>query len=92
MPKKSFTPEQIVTKLREIDVLTAQGHKTGAACKQAGISEQSYYRWRKEYGGMQVSRARKLKDLERENARLKKLIAEQALDKAILEEALQGKY
>ena len=62
------------------------------ACRELGISEQSYYRWRKEYGGMQVSQARKLKDLERENARLKKLVAEQALDKAILEEALKGKY
>jgi transposase len=62
------------------------------SCRELRISEQSYYRWRKKYGGMQVSQAKKLKDLERENARLKKLVAEQALDKAILEEALKGKY
>jgi hypothetical protein len=70
----------------------ARRRQDDGCCREPGISEQSYYRWRKEYGGMQVSQARKLKDLERENARLKKLVAEQALDKAILEEALKGKY
>ncbi|HEY5644852.1 MAG TPA: transposase [Pseudomonadales bacterium] len=64
----------------------------GEVCRGLGISEQTYYRWRKEYGGMQVSQARRLKDLERENVRLKKLVADQALDKAILEEALKGNY
>jgi len=84
MPKKSYTPEQIVTKLREIDVLTAQGHKAGAACKQAGISEQSYYRWRKEYGGLGINEARRLKELERENSKLKRCIAELAMEKQVL--------
>ena len=78
--------------LREAEVRLPGGGTVGEVCRALGISEQSYYRWRKEYGGMQVSQAKKLKDLERENARLKKLVAEQALDKAILEEALKGNY
>ena len=78
--------------LREAEIKLAGGKTMGEVCRELGISEQSYYRWRKEYGGMQMSQARKLKDLERENARLKKLVAEHALDKAILEEALKGKY
>jgi transposase-like protein len=78
--------------LREAEIKLAGGKTTGEVCRELGISEQSYYRWRKEYGGMQVSQAKKLKDLERENARLKKLVAEQSLDKAILEEALKGMY
>jgi transposase-like protein len=88
MGRRHFKPEQIIHMLREAEIKKT----TGEVCRELGISEQSYYRWRKEYGGMQVSQARKLKDLERENARLKKLVAEQALDKAILEEALKGKY
>ena len=79
--------EQVVLKLRQIEVQTAQGKSLVLACKEAEISEQSYYRWRKEYGGLQVDQARKMKDLERENARLKKLVADLALDKAILQEA-----
>ena len=90
--RKVFSAEQIIMKLREAEVLLGQGKSVKEACRVLEISEQTYYRWRKEYGGMQVSQARKLKDLERENARLKKLVAEQALDKAILEEALKGKY
>ncbi len=78
--------------LREAEIKLAGGKKIGEVCRELGISEQSYYRWRKEYGGMQVSQAKKLKDLERENGRLKKLVADQALDKAILEEALRGNY
>ena len=78
--------------LREAEIKLASGSTTPEVCRALGISEQSYYRWRKEYGGMQVSQAKRLKDLEHENARLKKLVADQALDKAILEEALKGNY
>ncbi len=92
MGRRHFKPEQIIHMLREAEIKLAGGKRIGEVCRELGISEQSYYRWRKEYGGMQVSQAKKLKDLERENTRLKKLVAEQALDKAILEEALKGKY
>ena len=92
MARKRYKPEQIIHLLREAEIKLAGGRSTGEVCWELGILEQSYYRWRKEYGGMQVSQAKKLKDLERENARLKKLVAEQALDKAILEEALKGNY
>jgi len=92
MARKRFKPEEIIHKLREAEVKLVAGSTTPEVCRALGISEQTYYRWRKEYGGMQVSQAKKLKDLERENARLKKLVADQALDKAILEEALKGNY
>ena len=92
MGLKHFKPEQIIHMLREAEIKLAGGKKIGEVCRELGISEQSYYRWRKEYGGMQVSQAKKLKDLERENARLKKLVANQALDKSILEEALRGNF
>ncbi len=92
MGRKHFKPEQIIHMLREAEIKLAGGKKIGEVCRELRISEQSYYRWRKEYGGMQVSQAKKLKDLERENARLKRLVADQALDKAILEEALRGNY
>ncbi len=92
MGRRHFKPEQIIHMLREAEMKLAGGKKIGEVCRELGISEQSYYRWRKEYGGMQVSQAKKLKDLERENARLKKLVADQALDKSILEEALRGNY
>ena len=92
MARKRFKPEEIIHKLREAEVKLAAGSTTPEVCRSLGISEQTYYRWRKEYGGMQVSQAKKLKDLEQENARLKKLVADQALDKAILEEALKGNY
>ncbi len=90
MGRRHFKSEQIIHMLREAEIKLAGGKKIGEVCRELGISEQSYYRWRKEYGGMQVSQAKKLKDLERENARLEKLVADQALDKAILEEALRG--
>jgi hypothetical protein len=83
MGRRHFKPEQIINILREIEIKLVGGKVTGEVCRELGISEQSYYRWSKEYGGMQVSQARKLKDLERENAHLKKLVTEQALDKAI---------
>ena len=92
MGRRHFKPEQIIHMLREAEIKLAGGKKIGEVCRELRISEQSYYRWRKEYGGMQVSQAKKRKDLERENARLKRLVAEQALDKAILEEALRGNY
>ena len=92
MGRRHFKLEQIIHMLREAEIKLAGGKKIGEVCRELGISEQSYYRWRKEYGGMQVSQAKKLKDLERENGRLKKLVADQALDKAILEEALRGNY
>ncbi len=91
MPRKSFTPEEISSKLREAEVLLGQGQPLGTVCRGLGISEQTYYRWRKEYGGLRTDQARRLKELERENARLKKLVADLALDKAILNEVLSGK-
>ena len=90
MPRKRFTTEQIISKLREAEVELSRGRTVGQLCKQLGVTEQTYYRWRKEYGGLRMDQAKRLRDLEKENARLKKLVAEQALDKAILEEALKG--
>ena len=91
MPRKRYSPEEIIHKLREAEVLLSQDQTVQQAVRQLGISEQTYYRWRKEYGGMDKSQARRLKDLERENTRLKKLVADLALDKSILEEALSKK-
>jgi transposase-like protein len=91
MPRKRYSPEEIIHKLREAEVLLGQDQTVQQAARQLGISEQTYYRWRKEYGGMDKSQARRLKDLERENTRLKKLVADLALDKSILEEALSKK-
>ena len=84
MGKKNYTVEQIIVKLREIEVLCSQGKTIGEAVRQAEISEQTYYRWRKTYGGMDTSDAKRLKMMEKENARLKKLVAELSLDNAIL--------
>ncbi|GJE67290.1 IS3 family transposase ISMdi3 [Methylorubrum aminovorans] len=82
--------EQVVLKLRQIEVQTAQGKSLALACKEAEISEQSYYRWRKEYGGLQVEQARKMKDLERENARLRRLVADLSLEKQVLADVASG--
>jgi len=90
MPRRRYTPEQIISKLREAEVLLSQGQTVGRACKSLGVSDQTYYRWRKEYGGMRTSQVRRLKDLERENDRLKKLVADLSLDNAILKEAISG--
>jgi transposase-like protein len=90
MPRKRYTPEQIISKLHEAEVLLSQGQTVAQVSKQLGVTEQTYYRWRKEYGGMRTSQVRKLKDLEKENARLKKLVADLALDNAILKEAISG--
>ena len=86
MARKKYTVEQIIVKLREIEILCGQGKTIAEAARQAEIPEQTYYRWRKEYGGMNTSEAKQMKMLEKENARLKKLVAEQALDIAILKD------
>ena len=91
MPRKQFSSEQIITKLREAEVLLSQGLTVTEAVKKLEISEQTYYRWRNEYGGLDTTQARKLKDLERENAQLKKLVADLSLDNAILKEVLSKK-
>ena len=92
MGRKINSPEQIVRKLREAEVLISQGNTIGQASRQLGITEQTYYRWRKLYGGMQISQAKRLKELENENSRLKKLVADLSLDKAILKEAAKGNF
>ncbi len=84
MARKNYTVEQIIVKLREVELRCNQGKTIAEACRELGITEQTYYRWRKEYGGMNTSDARRMKELEKENARLKKLVAEQALDISIL--------
>ena len=91
MPRgRKVSPEQVVVVLRQIEVQTAQGKSLGMACREAGISEQSYYRWRKEYGGVAVEQAKRLKDLERENARLRRLVADLSLEKQILKDVASG--
>ena len=92
MGRKIYSPERIVRKLREAEVLISQGNTIAQASRLLGITEQTYYRWRKQYGGMQVSQAKRLKELESENARLKKLVADLSLDKAILKEAAKGNF
>ena len=92
MPKKRSTAEQIVSKLRQIEVSLSQGKGLAAACKEAAISEQSYYRWRREYGGLKLDQAKRLKDLERENSRLKKIVADLSLEKAMLKEVASGNW
>ena len=92
MVRKGFKPEQIIGKLREAEVLLSQGSTVGEASRKIGVTEQTYYRWRKEYGGMRVDQARRLKELEQENSRLKKLVADITLDNAILKEAARGNF
>jgi putative transposase len=90
MPRKINTPEQIIGKLRQAEIMLNQGATVSEACRKIEITDQTFYRWRKEYGGMRVDQAKRLKELEIENVRLKKLVADLALDKAILKEAAQG--
>jgi putative transposase len=90
--RQRHTPEQIISKLREAEVKLAKGVAIGQVCKELAVTENTYYRWRREYGGMKVDQARRLKELEKENARLKRLLADAELDKAILKEAASGKY
>jgi len=92
MAAKRYTAEQIVNKLREVEVLLSQGRSVAQASKQIGVTEQTYYRWRKEYGGLKSDQAKRLKDLEKENARLKRLLADAELDKAILREAANPNF
>ena len=92
MKQRRFSPEQIVNKLRQAEVMQAQGQTIAQACKAIGITEQTYYRWRKEYGGLKTDQAKRLKELERENARLKRLVADAELDKAILREAANQNF
>jgi putative transposase len=90
MPKKCNTPEQIINKLREAEIMLSQGATVAVVSKKIGVSDYTYYRWRKEYGGMRVEQAHRLKELEQENSRLKRLVADLSLDNAILEEAARG--
>ena len=92
MRSKRYTSEQIISMLREAEVALAQGQSVGEACRTLGVSEQSYYSWRKECGGVRTDQARRLKDLEKENGRLRKAISDLTLDKLILKEALEGNY
>jgi transposase-like protein len=92
MARRGYTPEQIIGKLRQIEVLISQGKAAALACKEAGISEQSYYRWRKEYGGLEIDQAKRMKELERENARLKRLVADLSLEKQVLKDIAAGNF
>ena len=92
MPKKRFSAEQIVTLLRQIEVAMGQGKSTQIACREAGITEQTFYRWRKEYGGLKADQAKRLKELEQENGKLKRLVAELSLDKQILQDIARGNF
>ena len=92
MGRKRHTPEQIITALREAEVGLARGKSVKLMSRELGITEQTYYRWRREYGGVKVSQARRLKELERENGRLKRAVADLTLDKLILEEAAKGNF
>ena len=92
MGRRRHTPEQVITALREAEVGLANGKSVGEVARQLGISEQTYYRWRKEFGGMKVEQARHVKELEQENARLKRAVANLTVDKLILEEAAKGNF
>jgi len=90
--KKRYGSEQIITKLREVEIMLSKGSTIGEASKKIGVTEQTYYRWRKEYGGMKVEQAKRLKELEKENFRLKRLVADLSLDNAILKEVSKGNF
>ncbi len=92
MVRKGYTAEQIINKLREVEILLSQGSTIGMASKQIGVTEQTYYRWRREYGGMRSEHAKRLKEVEKENTRLKKLVADLSLDNAILKEVTRGNF
>ncbi len=89
---KRYKPEEIIAKLRQVDVLTGQGSTVSAAIRQIGVTEFTYYRWRKEYGGLQTNQIKRIKDLEQENARLRRAVSDLTLDKLILQEASKGNY
>lgn len=92
MARKIYKAEEIVNLLRQVEVAVANGKMTPQACKEAGIVEQTYYRWRKEYGGLKVDQARRLKELEQENGKLKRLVANLSLDKQVLEDLARGNF
>jgi Transposase. len=92
MVRRNFTPEQIINKLREAEIHINQGISIAEASRKIGVTQQTYYRWRKEYGGLRIEQAKRLKSLEKENARLKKLVADLSLDNAILKEAAEGNF
>lgn len=92
MAKRNYTAEQIISKLREVEVKISQGIKAAEAIRGISVSEQTYYRWRKEYGGMRTDQAKRMKEVEKENIRLKKLVAELSLDNAILKEVSRGNF
>lgn len=92
MPRKRYSPEEIIAMLREADVRLSQGESVSAICRALSISEQSYYRWRREYGGLKVDQARRLKDLEKENQRLRRAVSDLTLDAMILKEAARGNF
>ena len=92
MAKRGLGAEQIVSKLRQIEVLMAQGKTAALVSKEVGVSEQSYYRWRKEYGGLEIDQAKRMKDLERENAQLKRLVADLSVEKQVLKDIASGNF
>ncbi len=92
MGKRGLGAEQIVSKLRQIEVLLAQGKTAALACKEAGVSEQSYYRWRKEYGGLEIDQAKRMKELERENQRLKRVVADLSVEKQVPKDIASGNF
>ena len=92
MPRKSYKPEEIVAKLRQVDVLTSQGQSVTEAIRSIGVSEVTYYRWRQEFGGLKSDQVKRLKDLETENTRLRRAVSDLTLDKLILQEAARGNY
>ena len=92
MPKKRYTPEEIVAKLRQVDVVVSQGQNVADAIRQIGVSEVTYYRWRQEYGGLKADQVKRLKELEQENSRLRRAVSDLTLDKLILQEAARGNF
>jgi transposase-like protein len=92
MPRKHHKPEEIVAKLRQVDVLVSQGHNIADSIRQIGVSEVTYYRWRQEFGGLKTDQVKRLKELETENSRLRKAVSDLTLDKLILQEAARGNY
>jgi putative transposase len=92
MPMQRYKPEQVVTMLRQIEVAIGNGKTTPQGCKEAGITVQTYYRWRKEYGGLKVEQAKRMKELEKENSRLKRLVAELSLEKQVLKDVAEGNF
>ena len=92
MPRKGHSPEKILNKLRQVEVAVANGKRVGQAVREIGVTDHTYYRWRREYGGLNLDQARRLKKLEQENARMKRTVADLALDKQILKEAAEGNF